>query len=159
MVNLQDDLVDYYRREMSYLRESGDHFAQRYPKVAQRLSFNGSESKDPHTERLLESFAFLTARVQREIDREFPMAAMAVLENTCPNLTQPSPSMSVVHMQLDATQGKVMAGLKVPRETMLQAAASSGHTCRFQTSWDTELWPLSIVQTSLEDNRIRRRCC
>jgi type VI secretion system protein ImpG len=154
MVNLQDDLVDYYRREMSYLRESGDHFAQRYPKVAQRLSFNGSESKDPHTERLLESFAFLTARVQREIDREFPMAAMAVLENTCPNLTQPSPSMSVVHMQLDATQGKVMAGLKVPRETMLQAAASSGHTCRFQTSWDTELWPLSIVQTSLEDNRI-----
>jgi type VI secretion system protein ImpG len=101
MVNLQDDLVDYYRREMSYLRESGDHFAQRYPKVAQRLSFNGSESKDPHTERLLESFAFLTARVQREIDREFPMAAMAVLENICPNLTQPSPSMSVVHMQLD----------------------------------------------------------
>ena len=90
MVNLQDDLVDYYRREMSYLRESGDHFAQRYPKVAQRLSFNGSESKDPHTERLLESFAFLTARVQREIDREFPMAAMAVLENICPNLTQPS---------------------------------------------------------------------
>ena len=79
MVNLQDDLVDYYRREISYLRESGDHFAQRYPKVAQRLSFSGSESKDPHTERLLESFAFLTARVQREIDREFPLAAMAVL--------------------------------------------------------------------------------
>lgn len=155
MVNLlQDDLVDYYRREMTYLRESGDHFAQRYPKVAQRLAFSGSESKDPHTERLLESFAFLTARVQREIDREFPLAAMAVLENICPNLTQPIPSMSVVHMQLDATQGKVMAGLRVPRETMLQAPASSGHTCRFQTSWDTELWPLSIAGTSLEDNRI-----
>jgi len=154
MVNLQDDLVDYYRREISYLRESGDHFAQRYPKVAQRLSFSGSESKDPHTERLLESFAFLTARVQREIDREFPLAAMAVLDNICPNLTQPTPSMGVVHMKLDATQGKVMAGLKVPRETMLQATASSGHTCRFQTSWDAELWPLSIVDTALEDNRI-----
>lgn len=153
-MNLQDDLVDYYRREITYLRESGDHFAQRYPKVAQRLSFSGSESKDPHTERLLESFAFLTARVQREIDREFPMAAMAVLENICPNLTQPTPSMSVVHMRLDATQGKVLAGLKVPRETLLQVPASSGHTCRFQTSWDTELWPLSIVDSSLEDNRI-----
>lgn len=153
-MNVQDDLVDYYRREITYLRESGDHFAQRYPKVAQRLSFSGSESKDPHTERLLESFAFLTARVQREIDREFPMAAMAVLENICPNLTQPTPSMSVVHMRLDATQGKVLAGLKVPRETLLQVPASSGHTCRFQTSWDTELWPLSIVDSSLEDNRI-----
>ena len=73
MVNLQDDLVDYYRREMSYLRESGDHFAQRYPKVAQRLSFNGSESKDPHTERLLESFAFLTASSLLDADDCFPI--------------------------------------------------------------------------------------
>jgi len=151
--NLQDDLVDYYRREIAYLRESGEHFSQRYPKVAQRLSFNASESKDPHTERLIESFAFLTARVQREIDREFPVAAQAILENICPSLTQPTPSMSIAHMSLDANQGKVMAGIKVPRATMLQAAASSGQTCRFQTSWDAELWPLSIVATAIEDSR------
>ena len=90
--NLQDDLVDYYRREIAYLRESGEHFSQRYPKVAQRLSFNASESKDPHTERLIESFAFLTARVQREIDREFPVAAQAILDNICPCLLYTSPS-------------------------------------------------------------------
>ena len=78
-MDFQDDLVDYYRRELSYLRESGDDFSKRYPKVANRLSFSGIESKDPHTERLLESFAFLTARIQREIDREFPSTTNAIL--------------------------------------------------------------------------------
>jgi len=151
--NIQDDLVDYYRREMAYLRESGDQFSQRYPKVAQRLAVNASESKDPHTERIIESFAFLTARVQREIDREFPTAALAILENICPILTRPTPSMGIAHMTLDANQGKVMAGIKVPRGTFLQAIASSGHTCRFQTTWDAELWPLNIVSTAIEDSR------
>jgi type VI secretion system protein ImpG len=151
--NIQDDLVDYYRREIAYLRESGDQFSQRYPKVAQRLAFNASESKDPHTERIIESFAFLTARVQREIDREFPTAALAILENICPSLTRPTPSMGIAHMTLDANQGKVMAGIKVPRATFLQALASSGHTCRFQTTWDAELWPLNIESTSIEDSR------
>lgn len=149
----QDDLVDYYRREMAYLRETGGDFANRYPKVAQRLSFNASESKDPHTERLIESFAFLTARIQREIDREFPMATMSALENLCPNLTQPLPSMSVAHMTLDPNQGKVMAGLKVPAGTALQSAPVSGQICRFQTAWNTELWPLTVAATTIEDSR------
>jgi type VI secretion system protein ImpG len=151
--NIQDDLVDYYRREMAYLRESGDQFSQRFPKVAQRLAFNATESKDPHTERIIESFAFLTARVQREIDREFPTAALAILENICPSLTRPTPSMGIAHMTLDANQGKVMAGIKVPRASFLQALASSGHTCRFQTTWDVELWPVDIVSAAIEDSR------
>jgi type VI secretion system protein ImpG len=142
-VDYQEDLVDYYRRELSYLRDSGDDFAHRFPKVAKRLSFGGVESKDPHTERIIESFAFLTARIQREIDREFPKTTTAVLENICPNLTQSIPSMGIVQMTLDPTQGKVMAGLRVSRGTSLQTAIG-GKICRFQTSWDANLWPLHI---------------
>lgn len=150
----QDDLVDYYRRELAYLRESGESFSHRYPKVAQRLNFSDAESKDPHTERLIESFAFLTGRIQREIDREFPLATTAVLENLCPHLTQPVPSMGVAQMTLDPSQGKVMAGLKVQAGTSLQAAPINGQVCRFQTAWDTDLWPLAIAATFLEDSRV-----
>lgn len=149
----QDDLVEYYRRELAYLREAGGDFASRYPKVAQRLGLGASESKDPHTERLLESFAFLTARIQREIEREFPSVTMSALENLCPNLTQPLPSMSVAQMSLDPNQGKVMAGLKVLAGTSLQSAPVAGQICRFQTAWDTELWPLTVATTAIEDSR------
>ena len=118
-----DDILEYYRREIGYLRAQGQDFADRYPKVAQRLAFGGEESTDPHTERLIESVAFLAARVHRELDREFPQIAAAILDNVCPTLTQPVPSITVVQMLLDDTQGKVTAGLPVAKGAMLQAGA------------------------------------
>ena len=53
------DLLDYYTRELDFLRKDGKNFAQRFPKVASRLDLRDSESLDPHTERLIESVAFL----------------------------------------------------------------------------------------------------
>ncbi len=148
-----DDILEYYRREIGYLRAQGQDFADRYPKVAQRLAFGGEESTDPHTERLIESVAFLAARVHRELDREFPQIAAAILDNVCPTLTQPVPSITVVQMLLDDTQGKVTAGLPVAKGAMLQAGATDGQSCRFRTAWDTTLWPLTISSARLIDSR------
>jgi type VI secretion system protein ImpG len=155
-VRAQDDILEYYRRELSYLRTQGVDFAARYPKVAQRLALSGSESPDPHTERLIEAVAFLTARVHRDVDREFPAVAGALLDNLCPVLTQPVPAMTVVQMVLDASQGKVTAGMKVPRGTGLSTTAASGENCRFQLSWDTTLWPLKVSAVKTEDSRTLR---
>ena len=155
-MNAKDDLLEYYRRELAYLRTQSADFAARYPKVAQRLSLTGSESPDPHTERLIEAVAFLTARVHRDLDREFPPVAAGLLDNLCPSLTQPVPAMTVVQMALDPTQGKVTAGSRVPRATSLQAVASSGETCRFRTAWDLTLWPLRLAALRLEDSRTLR---
>ncbi|MGE4244013.1 type VI secretion system baseplate subunit TssF [Ramlibacter sp.] len=152
----QDDILEYYRRELSYLRAQGVDFAARYPKVAQRLSLSGAESADPHTERLIEAVAFLTARVHRDMDREFPAIAGALLDNLCPVLTQPVPAMTVVQMTLDASQGKVMSGIAVPRGTGLSTTAASGENCRFQLAWDTTLWPLKVSAVRLEDSRTLR---
>ena len=80
-MNAKDDLLEYYRRELAYLRVQAGDFAARYPKVAQRLDLTGAESPDPHTERLIESVAFLTARVHRDLDREFPAIAGGLLDN------------------------------------------------------------------------------
>ncbi|MCA3857359.1 MAG: type VI secretion system baseplate subunit TssF, partial [Burkholderia sp.] len=35
-------LLDYYNRELAYLRELGGEFAQQFPKVAARLRLNES---------------------------------------------------------------------------------------------------------------------
>ena len=61
-----ENLLEFYSRELTYLRKAGGEFAKSYPKVAQRLELAGGSSADPQVERLLESFAFLTARVQRD---------------------------------------------------------------------------------------------
>lgn len=153
---MSDDLLEYYRRELAYLRTQSADFAQRYPKVAQRLVLSGGESTDPHTERLIESVAFLTARVHRDLDRDFPTIAGAMLDNLCPSLTQPVPAMTVVQMTLDSSQGKVMAGMPVARGTMLSTTAASGENCRFQVAWNTTLWPLQVRAVKLEDTRTLR---
>ena len=90
-----DDILQYYKRELSYLRLQGADFARRYPKIASRLALHGTESLDPHTERLIEATAFLAARVHRDLDQEFPQVASALLDNVCPSLVQPVPSMTI----------------------------------------------------------------
>lgn len=145
-----DDILHYYKREIGYLRTQGTDFARRYPKVAARLALQGSESLDPHTERLIESVAFLAARVHRDLDREFPQVASALLGNLCPSLVQPIPSMTVAEFALDPAQGKVTAGFHVPRHTILYATSGRGEQCRFRTAWDTVLWPLKISSAVME---------
>lgn len=160
-VNTRDELLEYYRRELRYLRTQSADFAARYPKVAQRLVLNGAEAPDPHTEHLIESVAFLSARVHRELDREFPTVAAAMLDNLCPSLTQPVPAMTVMQLVLDPDQGKVTAGARVARGTMFSAIAASGEQCRFKAGWDTTLWPLrvhAVVQENTRTLRLDLRC-
>lgn len=156
-----DDILQYYKRELSYLRVQGADFAQRYPKVAARLALHGTESLDPHTERLIEATAFLAARVHRDLDQAFPQIASAMLENVCPSLAQSVPSMTVAQFELDPTQGKVTAGFRVPRHTGLSALTEAGDACRFRTAWETVLWPLVIADARFGDDstlRLRLEC-
>jgi type VI secretion system protein ImpG len=88
-------LLRYYNQELQYIRESGAEFAQEFPKIASRLGMDGMEVADPYVERLLEGFAFLTARIQLKLDAEFPKLSQRLLEMIYPNFTAPMPSMMV----------------------------------------------------------------
>src|SRR3954466_8248748 len=96
-MNMQaQDPLAYYRRELDYLRNAGREFAIKHPEMAGRLELGGMESPDPHVERLIESFAFLSGRLRRDLDSEFPQIAGALLEALHPNLMAPVPAMTVV---------------------------------------------------------------
>src|ERR671937_947950 len=97
-----DDLLYYYDRELTFLRQMGAEFAERYPKIASRLVLEPEKCEDPHVERLLEAFAFLAARVHLKIDDEFPEITESLLSILYPHYIRPIPSMSVVEMSLDA---------------------------------------------------------
>ena len=92
---MRDDLLLYYERELTFLRQMGVEFAAKYPKVASRLVLEPDKCEDPHVERMLEAFAFLTARVHLKIDDEFPEITEALLSILHPHYLRPIPSMSV----------------------------------------------------------------
>ena len=61
-------LLQYYSRELQHVREMCGEFAQEYPKIAGRLGLEGFECADPYVERLLEGFAYMSARVKLKVD-------------------------------------------------------------------------------------------
>lgn len=142
---MRDDLLQYYERELTYLRRLGAEFAARYPKVASRLQLEPSKCEDPHVERLLEGFAFLAARVHLRLDDDLPEISEALLDVLHPHLVRPIPSMSIVELELDPEMGKLPAGLHVPRGSVLLSRPVGGMPCRFRSVYDTTLWPATIA--------------
>jgi type VI secretion system protein ImpG len=141
---VREDFLGYYNRELSYLRQLGDDFGKKHPAVASRLRLGRDQGDDPHVERLLESFAFLAARIHLRIDDEFPEITGALLEELYPNFTRPSPSASMIEFQIDPERGKATTGRLIKRGTSIQSRPVEGFVCRFRTCYDTELWPLNV---------------
>ena len=143
-------LLRYYNQELQHLREMGAEFADEFPKIAARLRMDGIEVADPYVERLLEGFAFLTARVQLKLDAEFPRFTQRLLEIVYPNFLAPTPSMLVAQIQPESADAGLAAGVTLPRGTMLLSAPVRGTntSCRFRTGQDVTLWPLEIVEAS-----------
>ena len=65
-------ILKHYEAELAYLKDMGAEFANAYPKIASRLDLSSLEVADPYVERLLEGVAFLSARVQLELENQFP---------------------------------------------------------------------------------------
>lgn len=141
---MRDELLEYYERELTYIRQMGAEFSEKYPKVASRLLLEPNRCEDPHVERLIESFAFLAARVHLKIDDEFPEITEALLSVLYPHYIRPIPSSTIVQFHLDPEQ-QLTAGLPIPRGAMLYSQPVEGYPCKFKTCLDTTLWPLKIA--------------
>lgn len=144
---MRDDLLEYYERELSFLRRTGAEFARNYPRVASQLALEPTKCDDPHVERLLEGFAFLAARVHLRVDDDFPELTEALLNVVYPHYIRPIPSMSVAEFRLDSEQGRSTSGLTLPRGTQLYSRPVGGAPCRFQTCYPTTLWPVTLTGT------------
>jgi type VI secretion system protein ImpG len=143
---VRDDLLLYYERELTFLRHMGAEFAEKYPKIAQRLIIEPDKCEDPHVERMLEAFAFLAARVHLKIDDEFPEITEALLSVLYPHYLRPIPSMSIAEFDLDPAQSNLTAGLPIPRGSVLYSPPVAGVPCKYRTCFDTTLWPLRIAE-------------
>ncbi len=141
---MQDEMWTYYQRELTYIRKLAKDFARKYPKIANRLLLEESESQDPHVERLLQGFAFLAARVHRKIDDDFPEVTESLLNILYPHYLAPIPSMSIVLFTPDPAQGMLTGGYTIKRHTTLYSRPINGTPCQFRTAYPVTLWPVKV---------------
>lgn len=145
-----ESLLPYYERELGYLRELSGEFARRYPKVAGRLQLEGDQCEDPHTERLIEAFAFLSARIHRKLDDEYPEIASSFLEVLYPHYLRPIPASTIVQFESDPQRPEIAKRYTIERQHPVHAPAINGVICKFRTCYPVDLYPLSLKQARLE---------
>ena len=145
-----DELLPYYERELTYLRQLSGEFAGRYPKIARRLQMDGEQCEDPHVERLIEAFAFLSARIHRKLDDEYPEISEAFLQVLYPHYTRPFPSTTIVQLEIDRDKPGIAGRYTIPRHHALLSPAVQGVACRFRTAYAVDLWPLTVTSARLD---------
>ncbi len=146
---MTEELLPYYSSELAYLREQGDAFGRAYPKIARRLRLNSPGAEDPHVTQLMEGFAFLTARIRKKLDDDFPEIAESFLNVLAPQYLAPIPSLAITQFHLDQSVGKLTTSYKVPRHSVLESEPVGGERCQFRTCYPVTLWPLSLTQAAL----------
>ena len=141
-----DALLPYYNRELAFIRKQAAEFAEAHPKIAGRLRLTGDAIEDPHVSRLIEAFAFLSARIRHKLEDDFPELTDALLGVLYPHYLTPLPSMAITQM---SCQRDLDGSYTLPAGVELESAPLKGETCRFRTCYPVTLWPIALEAASL----------
>ena len=124
---MRDDLLLYYERELTCLRQMGAQFAEKYPKVASRLLLEPGQVRGP-ARRAAAGSVRVPRRARPPQDRRRVPGdhARRLLGIVYPHLLRPIPSMSIVEFQVDAERGGLTSGLKIEKESLLYSRPVAG---------------------------------
>ena len=128
----------YFANELDSLREIAQDFSKSNPTLAPQLA---QASSDPDVERVLEGVAFLSAGIRQKIDDDFPEFSQGLLNQIFPHYLRPIPSATIIEF-------KATPILKTPMTTeagsYLDSVEVDGVKCRYSTSYDVEVAPLTV---------------
>ena len=147
---MDDQLLQYYERELTYIRAMAAEFARTYPKIAGRLLIEPDRCEDPHTERLIEAFAFISGRIHKKIDDDFPQITESLFNILYPHYINPIPSMSIVKFE-PVRQNVPPNGYRIDSRAKLYSKPVRGAPCQFITTQPVMLWPIEVVSAGLRD--------
>ena len=156
---MEREFLQYYNQELQFIRELSGEFAKLHPAVAGRLSLDSEGASicpDPYVERLLEGFAFLTARIQHKLNAQFPRFTQGLFETLYPDYLCPLPSMTIVQFKPNVTDPSLVEGFPVNRGTRIQSNLGKGDRtrCFFTTCHPLKLFPVSISSANYYTHEI-----
>lgn len=144
---MADELLPYFEKELAFIRQLGAEFSKEQPKIAGRLGINADTIEDPHVSRLIESFAYLNARIQHKLDDDFPELSDSLLNVLFPHYQRPIPSMSII--QFDADKDQLDSKYIVEKDALLETEIFKGERCHFTTVYPTEMYPVKVTSAKV----------
>lgn len=136
-----NEFLNLYNDELRALRHQGEEFAKAYPKVASRLRLGSGGVEDPMVGRLLESFAFLTARLGFKLNKNTEFITEVLIHLLYPHYALPIPAFSTIKFH---PKVQLETSYSVPAGTQIAAETPEGHPCFFTTCYPVTLWPIEL---------------
>lgn len=142
------DLLPYFERELTLIRQGGAEFAARFPGPASRLGIMRESCSDPHVERTIQATALLAARVSKSLEDSYPQLTESFLEVLFPHYLRPFPSCAIVNARSTDTQAPASGknNILIARGTELRSPPVDGVSCRFRTCYDIRQMPVRVAE-------------
>lgn len=136
----------YYQSELTYLRELGREFSEANPELAALFEDRGN---DPDVDRLLEGFAFLTARIRERIDDAVPELVDPLCQMLLPHFARPFPAAAILEFapNMSALRGRQ----SVPAGAQVATRPVRGTQVLFRTTRPIDVLPVTVERASLDE--------
>lgn len=139
-----------YQSELEYLLEVGRAFSQ----VHSQASHLAERSGDPDVERLLEGFAFLTAKINARLDQAQPALAQSLAQYLAPQHLCPTPACAIVEFRPDLEKPPSTRMIPVGTEVWSQPVHNT--PVRFETTQPVHLLEARITGASMRSDGANR---
>ncbi|MEJ5139523.1 MULTISPECIES: type VI secretion system baseplate subunit TssF [Acinetobacter] len=147
-----EELLPYYEKQLQEFGQQSRAFADKYPKIAQRLSLNQEQIDDPHIERLIQAFSLIAARVDKKLADSYDIFTRSLFEVMFPQYLRHFPACSVVSFE-DLNKQKQLTDVHIiPKGTTLKSRSFKGVQCEFNTSAEVKLLPIQLESLSFQTN-------
>lgn len=147
-----EELLPYYEKQLQEFGQQSRAFADKYPKIAQRLSLNQEQIDDPHIERLIQAFSLIAARIDKKLADSYDIFTRSLFEVMFPQYLRHFPACSVVSFE-DLNKQKQLRDVHIiPKGTTLKSRSFKGVQCEFNTSAEVKLLPIQLESLSFQTN-------
>lgn len=150
----------FYKAELEYLDRAGQEYARLHPQRAEHLGLADVRSRDPHVERMVQSFAWLSGRVHRRLDDDFPELTHNLLDLVWPHYLRPIPSLAMLQFQpIPGIQVSetFRRGFEVRSRQVVLERSSLQARCQFQTLYDVDVHPITLDDAQMVTNDAGQR--
>ena len=148
---MTQSLFPYYERELTFIRQFAQEFAERYPAAAGRLLLEPNRSGDPHVETADRVVCAVgranPSQARRRISRADRSAVERALSAlSCSGAVDGGRSVrSRCHSRAACpTASRFRSGSR------LQTARVGNLPCRFRTGYPVTLWPIELTSAALQ---------
>lgn len=139
---MNNRLLGYFEKELEGIKKEAVEFSRANPKLARNLGINEKGIDDPNISRLIESIAFLNAKVNKKLDDGVEELSESMMGTLYPDCEAPFPALGAVQFSID---GSLATSSTIKKGELITISNEKKQEWTFAVAADTDINPIHIT--------------